>query len=46
VFEFTFYTTEFDPSHQLLRGGNIQLHSPNPSTKGSFSSGSCLFFPR
>jgi hypothetical protein len=30
------YTTEGDSSH-LLAGGNIQLHKPNPSTAGSFS---------
>lgn len=36
-----FYTTQTDADH-TLHGGDIQLHKPNPSTTGSFSSGSCL----
>jgi len=44
VFGVPIYTTEFNPNS--LGGGNIQLHKPNPSTTGSFSSSSCLFNPR
>jgi len=37
-----FYTTQTDSDH-TVHGGNIELHKPNPSTTGSFSSGgSCL----
>ncbi len=36
------YTTESDPNHKL-GGGNIQLHTPNPSTTGNFG-GSCPAF--
>jgi hypothetical protein len=36
-----FYTTKTDSDH-TLHGGDIELHKPNPSTTGSFSSGSCL----
>ena len=32
----------YDTGPHTLVGGNIELHKPNPSTTGSFSTGSCL----
>ena len=32
----------YDTGPHTLAGGNIELHKPNPSNTGDFSSGSCL----